>query len=107
MELNNGAFDLYFSEFDAHICSQIGTPVLAAGLKAKFKAVCMRVIGMRVEVMVADLEELTQCLAADLNGKVDTRFGRCGFAREDNLKYVLKNGVEDNENDDDGMITFH
>jgi len=102
-----------FRKFDLYICSLIGTPMFAAGLKAESRTVCMRAIGMGAKVTVADLEELTQRLSVDLNVKVDTRFGRCGLAlvfarmgREDELKYVLDNGAEDDEKDESGMTTL-
>ena len=43
----------WFREFDAHVCSLLGTPMLRAGLQAKSAAVCMRAIGMGAEATAA------------------------------------------------------
>ena len=56
-------------EFDAHICSLIGIPILTSGFKVKSKTAYMRAIWMGVEVTVAYLKELTQHIGADLNKK--------------------------------------
>ena len=72
-----------FVEFDAHICSLIGTPILKAGLRAQSEAVCMRAIGMGAEATVTDLKTLTtKPYSADLTAKLETRFGECGLAKE-------------------------
>ena len=91
----------WFAEFDAHVCSLLGTPMLRAGLQAKSAAVCMRAIGLGAEATAADLEKMAQDLRVDLKEEVETRFGKCNLAivfaragRAEALRYVLDAGVD-------------
>merc|ERR1740124_1500919 len=94
--------DFLFDAFDVHICSLIATPLLEAGLQNKSVTVCLRAIGMGAVVTVDIMNELTNSYGADLQAKVETRFGGlCGLAtvfaqsnRPDLLKHMLDIGVE-------------
>lgn len=99
-----------FRAFDAHVCSLIGTPLLAAGLKLKSKEVCLQSIGMGAIVTVDQLTEIN--VATDV--KLKTRYGMCGlpiiFARSgqlNELEYVLGLGGDVNEKDDDNRTALY
>merc|ERR1711862_696709 len=89
-----------FKEFDNHMCSLIGTPLLAAAIKAQSNEISIRAIGMGVEVTVSQLEELKQ-RNADFNAIVHSREGNESlahiFARKRwvyQLKYIIDSGAE-------------
>lgn len=103
-----------FSEFDAHVCSLISTPLLRAGLKAGSGAVCARAVGMGADATVADLESMTQLLRVDLKAEVETPHGRCGLAkvfaragRAKELCYVLDRGAAVDARDSNGVSALH
>jgi len=103
----------HFSEFDAYVCSLIGTPLLAAGLIAKSKTVCLSAIGMEAMVTVKDLHELMQNLHVDVNTKVETRFGPrsllhvyAKMGQVGNLTYVLEHGADIENKDNSGYTAL-
>jgi len=98
--------DNYFSDFDAHICSLMATPLLAAGLKAESKDVCMCALGMEAEVTVKHLDKLTQDLEVDVGARVETRYGTrnlphvfAKMGRVRLLQYVLDRGADTEDKD--------
>lgn len=106
--------DSYYEEFDLHVCSLIGTPMLKAGMEAKSETVCMRAVGMGAEVTVADLKKLETRHDVNMKAKVITRVGKLGlvhvFVRSGQmnaLKYALGKGAEIGETDENNSTPLH
>merc|ERR1740124_2111994 len=107
--------DFHFDAFDVHICGLIATPLLEAGLQNKSVTVCLRAIGMGAVVTVDILNKLTNTYGADLQAKVETRFGGlCGLAtvfaqsgRAELLKHMLDIGAEVDDKSSFGVTALH
>jgi len=107
--------EIYFVEFDRHVCKLIATPLLIAGIKAESKDVCMRAIGMGAEVTNTNLEALKQRHTIDMKtATVESRDGNVGlafiFARTgqvDQLKFVLDCGADISGKDKEGATPLH
>jgi len=90
--------EAWFGDFDRHICSLMGTPLLAAGLTSNSIDVCTRAMRMGATVTVANLEYLTK-LGVDVAKKFETKFGMVSLSflyadmgLVDELRYILDQG---------------
>jgi len=87
-----------YGNFDRHICTLMGSPLLVAGLKLELVDVCLRALGMGAMATVANLEEAIK-VGVDVAGKFETRFGMVGLSflyadmgLADELLYILDQG---------------
>ena len=65
--------EAWFENFDAHICSLLGTPMLHAGLAMGNAGVCKRALGMGAEITATELHRL-HGLGFDWTETVETRY---------------------------------
>ena len=104
----------YFNEFDAHVCSLLGTPMLNASLELQNKELAACALGMGAAVSMGQLVEL-EALGVDLVGSVfETRIGTCTLsplmAKAGNLgvlRYLLDRGADLEAKDNKGKTALH
>merc|ERR1719171_1133618 len=106
--------DHFFADFDKHICSLLGTPMLKAGLAQGSAEICSEALGMGAVAEVRELASVREELGVSLAAKVATRDGQCSLAvvfaragRVEALRYALNNGADFAAKDDNGATALH
>merc|ERR550514_2726682 len=101
--------DDWFTDFDKHICSLLGTPMLKAGLAQGSAEICSEALGMGAVAEVRELASAREELGVSLAAKVATRDGQCSLAavfagagRVEALRYALDHGADIAAKDDAG-----
>ena len=103
-----------FSEFDSHLCSLLGTPMLNASLEVKNRDLAVLALGMGAAVSVVQLAELENKLGVNLADEFDSCDGRCALliivakaGHRDTLRYLLERGSKLEAKNEWGCTALH